>query len=126
MFFFAQTDQIPLQQPFHCEIEHKLGMTCLTTGPVTCRVRLDRFFNHNITNGILVIYIYCPSMHRIFIKNNNHCSSEAATFLGRRSTSGQQLTTRFKFFFGGNLFLQTLRYFYWQVLSPKEGIFVLN
>ena len=30
------------QQPFHCEIEHKLGMTCLTTGPVTCRVRLDR------------------------------------------------------------------------------------
>ena len=31
-----------LQQPFHCEIEHKLGMTCMTTGPVTCRVRLDR------------------------------------------------------------------------------------
>jgi len=31
-----------LAQPFHCEIEHKLGMTCLTTGPVTCRVRLDR------------------------------------------------------------------------------------
>ena len=30
------------QQPFHCEIEHKLGMTCMTTGPVTCRVRLDR------------------------------------------------------------------------------------
>ena len=31
-----------MQQPFHCEIEHKLGMTCMTTGPVTCRVRLDR------------------------------------------------------------------------------------
>jgi len=31
-----------LAQPFHCEIEHRLGMTCLTTGPVTCRVRLDR------------------------------------------------------------------------------------
>ena len=30
------------QQPFHCEIEHKLGITCMTTGPVTCRVRLDR------------------------------------------------------------------------------------
>jgi hypothetical protein len=33
---------ILFQQPFHCEIEHKLGLTCLTTGPVTCRVRLDR------------------------------------------------------------------------------------
>ena len=30
------------QQPFHCEIEHKLGLTCVTNGPVTCRVRLDR------------------------------------------------------------------------------------
>ena len=33
---------IIFQQPFHCEIEHKLGITCMTTGPVTCRVRLDR------------------------------------------------------------------------------------
>lgn len=31
-----------LQQPFHCEIEHKIGLTCVTNGPVTCRVRLDR------------------------------------------------------------------------------------
>ncbi len=30
------------QQPFHCEIEHKIGLTCMTSGPVTCRVRLDR------------------------------------------------------------------------------------
>ena len=30
------------QQPFHCEIEHKIGLTCVTNGPVTCRVRLDR------------------------------------------------------------------------------------
>lgn len=30
------------QQPFHCEIEHKIGLTCLSSGPVTCRVRLDR------------------------------------------------------------------------------------
>ena len=29
------------QQPFHCEIEHKLGLTCMTTGKVTCRVRQD-------------------------------------------------------------------------------------
>ena len=31
-----------LQQPFHCEIEHKIGLTCWSQGPVTCRVRLDR------------------------------------------------------------------------------------
>ena len=31
-----------LQQPFHCEIEHKIGLTCYTSGAVTCRVRLDR------------------------------------------------------------------------------------
>lgn len=31
-----------LAQPFHCEIEHKIGLTCVTSGPVTCRVRLDR------------------------------------------------------------------------------------
>ena len=32
----------PMQQPFHCEIEHKVGLTCWSQGPVTCRVRLDR------------------------------------------------------------------------------------
>ena len=30
------------QQPFHCEIEHRLGLNCFTSGPVSCRVRLDR------------------------------------------------------------------------------------
>jgi hypothetical protein len=34
LFFF--------QQPFHCEIEHKIGLTCWSQGPVLCRVRLDR------------------------------------------------------------------------------------
>ena len=38
-----------LQQPFHCEIEHKLGMTCLTTGPVTCR--------YNISLTIILLHL---------------------------------------------------------------------
>ncbi|XP_013787968.1 arrestin domain-containing protein 17-like [Limulus polyphemus] len=31
-----------LMQPFHCEIEDTLGLSCFSSGPVTCRVRLDR------------------------------------------------------------------------------------
>ena len=31
-----------LAQPFHCDIEHKLGVTCMTSGSVACRVRLDK------------------------------------------------------------------------------------
>jgi hypothetical protein len=30
------------QQPFRCEIEHKLGVSCVNSGPVMCRVALDR------------------------------------------------------------------------------------
>lgn len=30
------------QQPFRCEIEHKLGVSCMNSGPVSCRVSLDR------------------------------------------------------------------------------------
>ncbi|KAK7590384.1 hypothetical protein V9T40_001997 [Parthenolecanium corni] len=30
-----------LAQPFRCDIEHKFGMSCLNSGPVTCRVILD-------------------------------------------------------------------------------------
>ncbi|XP_039275905.1 WD repeat and FYVE domain-containing protein 3 [Nilaparvata lugens] len=31
-----------LAQPFRCEIEHKLGVSCVNSGPVVCRVSLDR------------------------------------------------------------------------------------
>ncbi|CAB4068567.1 unnamed protein product [Lepeophtheirus salmonis] len=31
-----------LSQPFHCEIIHNIGVKCCSSGPVTCRVRLDR------------------------------------------------------------------------------------
>jgi hypothetical protein len=29
-------------QPFHCEIEHKLGTNCMASGNVLCRIRLDK------------------------------------------------------------------------------------
>lgn len=35
-------DWFLLQQPFRCEIEHKLGVSCVNSGPVVCRVSLDR------------------------------------------------------------------------------------
>ncbi|XP_023244555.1 arrestin domain-containing protein 4-like [Centruroides vittatus] len=31
-----------LMQPFLCEIEETFGIPCITSGPVTCRVRLDK------------------------------------------------------------------------------------
>ncbi|KAF0298973.1 Arrestin domain-containing protein 17 [Amphibalanus amphitrite] len=31
-----------LAEPFHCEVEHKLGMSCISSGPVLCRLKLDR------------------------------------------------------------------------------------
>ncbi|XP_054160628.1 arrestin domain-containing protein 4-like [Oppia nitens] len=31
-----------LSQPFHAELEEKVGMSCMSTGKVMCRVRLDR------------------------------------------------------------------------------------
>ncbi|XP_077555987.1 arrestin family protein Vdup1 isoform X1 [Haemaphysalis longicornis] len=31
-----------LTQPFHCEIEESLGMTCFSSGRLSCRVRLDK------------------------------------------------------------------------------------
>lgn len=30
-----------LAEPFHCEVEHTLGMSCLSAGPVICRLKLD-------------------------------------------------------------------------------------
>ena len=35
-------DDFNFQQPFRCEIEHKLGVSCVNSGPVICRVALDR------------------------------------------------------------------------------------
>ncbi|UYV77049.1 hypothetical protein LAZ67_14003009 [Cordylochernes scorpioides] len=31
-----------LMQPFHCEAEKNLGLPCVSSGPVSCKVRLDR------------------------------------------------------------------------------------
>ncbi|GFT07693.1 arrestin domain-containing protein 3, partial [Nephila pilipes] len=43
LVFSAVVPDSDLQlQPFHCEIEDTLGIPCLNSGPVSCRVRLDR------------------------------------------------------------------------------------
>jgi len=39
---FKQACLLSFQQPFRCEIEHKLGVSCVGSGPVLCRVALDR------------------------------------------------------------------------------------
>ena len=62
------------QQPFHCEIEHKLGMTCLTTGPVTCRVRLDR--GGYVPGEAINIWATIDNQSKVTIKGTRGCLTE--------------------------------------------------
>jgi len=63
-----------LAQPFHCEIEHKLGMTCLTTGPVTCRVRLDR--GGYVPGEAINIWATIDNQSKVTIKGTRSCLTE--------------------------------------------------
>ena len=65
---------ILFQQPFHCEIEHKLGMTCLTTGPVTCRVRLDR--GGYVPGEAINIWATIDNQSKVTIKGTRSCLTE--------------------------------------------------
>ena len=64
------------QQPFHCEIEHKLGMTCLTTGPVTCRVRLDR--GGYVPGEAINIWATIDNQSKVTIKGTRSCLTEVS------------------------------------------------
>ena len=64
------------QQPFHCEIEHKLGMTCVTTGPVTCRVRLDR--GGYVPGEAINIWATIDNQSKVTIKGTRSCLTEVS------------------------------------------------
>ena len=64
------------QQPFHCEIEHKLGLTCLTSGPVQCRVRLDR--GGYVPGETIGVWATIDNQSKVTIKKTAACLSEVS------------------------------------------------
>ncbi|KAK7066541.1 hypothetical protein SK128_020042 [Halocaridina rubra] len=63
-----------LAQPFHCEIEHRLGMTCCSQGPVSCRVRLDR--GGYVPGETISIWARVHNQSRVTIKRTRACLTE--------------------------------------------------
>ncbi|KAF0290747.1 Arrestin domain-containing protein 17 [Amphibalanus amphitrite] len=70
-----------LAQPFHCEIEHKLGLTCMTSGPVQCRVRLDR--GGYVPGETIGVWATIDNQSRVTIKKTAACLSETIHYLSR-------------------------------------------
>lgn len=72
-------DLFVLQQPFHCEIEHKIGMTCWSSGPVTCRVRLDR--GGYVPGEAISIWATITNNSKVTIKHTRASLTEVNLFL---------------------------------------------
>ena len=64
------------QQPFHCEIEHKIGLTCYTSGAVTCRVRLDR--GGYVPGEAISIWATITNNSRVTIKHTRASLTEVS------------------------------------------------
>lgn len=70
-----------LAQPFHCEIEHKIGLTCLSSGPVTCRVRLDR--GGYVPGESISIWATITNNSRVTIKGTRASLTETIQYITR-------------------------------------------
>ncbi|XP_037801113.1 arrestin domain-containing protein 4 isoform X2 [Penaeus vannamei] len=70
-----------LAQPFHCEIEHMLGMTCMTQGPVSCRVRLDR--GGYVPGETISIWARVHNQSRVTIKKTRACLTETIQYISK-------------------------------------------
>ncbi|RXG72088.1 hypothetical protein Avbf_09102, partial [Armadillidium vulgare] len=70
-----------LAQPFHCEIEHKLGLTCLTQGLVVCKVRLDR--GGYVPGETISIWARVQNHSRVTIKKTKACLTETIQYMSR-------------------------------------------
>lgn len=70
-----------LAQPFHCEIEHKIGLTCMTNGAVTCRVRLDR--GGYVPGEAISIWATIANNSRVTIKHTRASLTETIQYITR-------------------------------------------
>ncbi|XP_064117152.1 arrestin domain-containing protein 17 isoform X2 [Macrobrachium rosenbergii] len=70
-----------LAQPFHCEIEHKFGMTCCSQGPVNCRVRLDR--GGYVPGETISIWARVHNQSKVTIKRTRACLTETIQYISK-------------------------------------------
>ena len=84
-----------LQQPFHCEIEHRLGLNCFTSGPVSCRVRLDR--GGYVPGETIGIWASVHNQSRVTIKRTKASLTEVGNVLIRLLVCTVRACHLFKF-----------------------------
>ncbi|KAJ1525670.1 hypothetical protein ONE63_008888 [Megalurothrips usitatus] len=68
-----------LAQPFRCEIEHKLGVSCMGSGPVLCRVALDR--GGYVPGETIAISATVRNHSRVTIKNTKAALTETISYM---------------------------------------------
>lgn len=69
------------QQPFKCEIEHRLGMTCVGGGIVKCSVTLDR--GGYVPGESISVSAYVSNGSKITIKGTKAALTETIEYLAR-------------------------------------------
>ncbi|XP_015782033.1 arrestin domain-containing protein 4 [Tetranychus urticae] len=67
-----------LTQPFHCEVEEKIGINCITRGTVSCRVRLDR--GGYVPGESIKIYAHIENNSKVTIKRTKAILTETIQY----------------------------------------------
>ncbi|KRT85681.1 hypothetical protein AMK59_1921 [Oryctes borbonicus] len=70
-----------VQQAFQCEIEHKLGVTCVGSGPVACRVTLDR--GGYVPGESIGVSASLHNKSRVTIKSTRAALTETIIYMAR-------------------------------------------
>ncbi|BES90034.1 Arrestin_C [Nesidiocoris tenuis] len=70
-----------IAQPFQCEIEHRFGLNCMKSGPVICRVSLDR--GGYIPGETITINATLINHSKITIKETKAALTETIQYMAR-------------------------------------------
>lgn len=70
-----------LSQAFRCEVEHKLGVSCIGSGPVICRVSLDR--GGYVPGESIGVSARVHNRSRVVIKSTRAALTETVTYMAR-------------------------------------------
>ncbi|XP_046999587.1 arrestin domain-containing protein 17 [Schistocerca americana] len=70
-----------LAEPFQCEVEHQLGVRCLNSGPVVCRVSLDR--GGYVPGETIGISASVHNRSRVTISSTKACLTETIQYVSR-------------------------------------------
>ncbi|XP_022901280.1 arrestin domain-containing protein 4 isoform X2 [Onthophagus taurus] len=70
-----------LSQPFQCDVEHKFGVTCVGSGPVVCRVTLDR--GGYVPGESIGVSASVHNRSRVTVKSTRAALTETITYMAR-------------------------------------------